>query len=82
MVFDTLQLDSCMMLHDVSTHWNSTYNMLKFAIDYRKAINVIVRDLNMDLRKYELNVQEWKIVTQLWDLLMVSSHLLLFIQLL
>ena len=69
-----------MMPRDVSTRWNSTYDMLKFAIDYRKAINVIVGDLDMDLRKYELNAQEWKIVTQLRDLLTVSSCLLLFVQ--
>ena len=29
-----LKLDECTMPQDVSTHWNSTYDMLKFAINY------------------------------------------------
>ena len=29
-VLEDLQLDKCMMPHDVTTHWNSTFDMLDF----------------------------------------------------
>ena len=29
------------MPHDVSTRWNSTFDMLDFAINYRKAIDAM-----------------------------------------
>ena len=58
---------------DVSTRWNSTYNMLKFACTYREAINKITDDRGMKLREYELKDDEWKIVEELRDSLKVCS---------
>jgi hypothetical protein len=29
---------------DVTTHWNSTYDMLKFALEYQKAIDMLTVD--------------------------------------
>ena len=66
------------MPRDVSTRWNSTYDMLKFALDYRVALNVITGERDMKLRKYELKDTEWHIAGQLRDILEVSSHLKLF----
>jgi hypothetical protein len=37
------------MLQDLSTHWNSTYDMLKFALDYRVVLDVITRERDMKL---------------------------------
>ena len=43
--------------------------MLKFALQYHKAINGITSDRNM--RKYELLEDEWGLVQQLGDVLRV-----------
>jgi hypothetical protein len=62
-----------MMPRDVATRWNSTYDMLVFALEYRKAIDEISGD--RDMRKYELDNGEWELVEQLCDLLEVRSTL-------
>ena len=61
---------------DVWTWWNSTYDMLKFALKYKEAIKMVTSDLNNDLCKYELNNEEWKLVRQLANTLkvMLSSR--------
>lgn len=62
------------MPRDVSTCWNSTYDMLKFACTYRDPINKITDDRSMKLRDYELKDDEWKIVEELRDSLKVSFY--------
>lgn len=52
-----------MMPRDVSTRWNSTYDMLVFALEYRSAIESICGDKLMGLRKYEMTEGEWEIVS-------------------
>lgn len=59
------------MPRDVSTRWNSTYDMLKFALDYRVALDAITGERDMKLRKYELNDTDWDIAGQLRDILEV-----------
>ena len=45
-------------MHDaVTTRWNSTYDMLVFALQYRKALNVVTGDRNMKLRQYEMDAE-------------------------
>ena len=58
-----------MMPRDVVTRWNSTYEMLEFALEYRKVIDEILEDREM--RKYELEEEEWDLVQQLCDILEV-----------
>jgi len=58
---------------DVTTRWNSTYDMLSFAVKYRKAIEHITSDLKNDLCKYELTDMEWQIADELKEMLKVSS---------
>ena len=53
------------MPRDVQTRWNSTYNMLQFALGYKDAIKMITSDLANGLWKYELNDDEWLIVKEL-----------------
>ena len=53
------------MPRDVSTRWNSTYDMLKFACTYREAIDKITDERAMKLREYELKDDEWKIIEEL-----------------
>jgi hypothetical protein len=61
-----------MMPRDVSTRWNSTFDMLKFAVEYRAALDTITADRNMKLRDYELGREEWKVAEELCDVLKVS----------
>ena len=62
------------MPRDVSTRWNSTYEMLKFAYLYREAIDKITGKRAMKLRDYELLESEWDTVKQLRDSLKVRIH--------
>ena len=57
------------MPRDVTTRWNLTYNMLKFAFAYSEPINRITSERSMKIRQFELNDQEWTIVEQLRDCL-------------
>ena len=59
------------MPHDVCTCWNSTYDMLKFALEYKEAIKMFTLDLKNDLRKFELNDEEWGLVKELSNTLRV-----------
>jgi len=59
--------------HDVTTHWNSTYDMLNFALEYCKAIDILTADRQNKLWNYELSEREWTIAKQLCDILKVSE---------
>ena len=73
---DDLRMDPCLLPRDVSTRWNSTFDMLETALKYCKAIDSISSEHDLELQPYELNPTEWKIVEQLCDILKVSAHLL------
>jgi hypothetical protein len=60
-----------MMPRDVTTRWNSTYDMLEFAIEYREALDSITGNQKMKLRQYELTEEDWIIATHLRDVLKV-----------
>ena len=60
-----------MMPCDVSMRWNSTFDMLSFAIDYQKALVKIAGEMGMNLHMYELNKNEWKLAGQLCEALKV-----------
>jgi len=62
-----------MMPRDVATRWNLTYNMLMFALEYCEAIDGITGD--RDMQKYELSEEEWKLVQQLCDILVVRHFI-------
>ena len=59
------------MPHDVSTRWNSTLDMLVYALAHRKAVKHMTQDLALGLRKFELNDKEWDLLQQLHDVLKV-----------
>jgi hypothetical protein len=56
---------------DVATCWNSTFNMLDFAVTYQRVIDEITRDKTTGLCKYELSNNEWIIADQLRNVLCV-----------
>jgi hypothetical protein len=63
------------MPRDVTTRWNSTYDMLEFALVFRDALDTITSEKEMKLRKYEMDEEEWEIAHQLRDVLKVSPCL-------
>ena len=69
-----------MMPRDVATRWNSTYDMLEFAVEFREALDTITGDKEMKLRRYEMDNEEWEIAYQLRDVLKVSLVLSALIQ--
>jgi hypothetical protein len=66
-------MDIRIMPHDVTTCWNSTYDMLKFMLEYHKAINILTADRQNKLCNCELSEWEWMIVAQLSHVLKVSD---------
>ena len=56
---------------DVSTCWNSTYNMLLFAYNFHPAIDSMTGQHDFDLQKYKLSSAEWGIAKELRDVLKV-----------
>ena len=60
-----LELAIKIMPRDMSTRWNLTYDMLCFAIQYRKAIEDMTSDWTNDLRQFELVEEEWAIAEEL-----------------
>ena len=56
---------------DVSTRWNSTYNMLLFTIKYCDVIDTVTVDKSLKLWKFELDNDDWKIIQDLVSVLEV-----------
>ena len=67
-------MDYWIIPQDIITRWNSTYDMLYFVLEYRKAYDKFTVDQRNDLRQFELTEDEWKVVEQLADVLMVSCQ--------
>ena len=71
MILQDLKVAEHMIPCNVSTRWNSTFNMLDFAVEHITAIDTITGDREMKLRQYELNEDDWEMVCQLQDVLKV-----------
>ncbi|KAF5382000.1 hypothetical protein D9615_004201 [Tricholomella constricta] len=77
-LLESLKLSIRKMLRDVKTRWNSTYEMLLFALEYRKAVDTMAGDKENGLRKYELDEREWQLAEQLCDVLAIFKDATLF----
>jgi hypothetical protein len=73
---EQMKLTACKMPHDVSTRWNSTYDLLTFVLQYQAGIDDVTSNKTAGLRQYELSDEEWGIACQLCNSLRVC---LLFI---
>jgi hypothetical protein len=74
-ILEELDLGLRMMPRDVTTRWNSTYDMLVFAVEYREALESITGNQKMKLRQYELTEEDWHIAGKLRDVLKVCFDL-------
>ncbi|KAG6806116.1 hypothetical protein H0H92_012625, partial [Tricholoma furcatifolium] len=61
-------LKRCLIPRDVKTRWNSTFDMLKMVVMYRAAVDTITGEKTLNLRRYELFDEDWKVID---DLVMV-----------
>jgi hypothetical protein len=73
-VLQELEVDERMMPRDVTTRWDSTFDMLDFALEHITAIDTITSDRDMKLRQYELSKDDWHMAHQLRDVLKVSIN--------
>ena len=71
---ETHKLKSRLIPHDVVTRWNSTHDMMEFALKYRKPIDDVTADKKLNLRKFELDNDDWKIIEDLVAILHVCDR--------
>ena len=57
---------------NVVTRWNSTLDMLNFAVQYWAVIDAMTADKSLKPHKFELETEEWTIVKDLVTVLLVS----------
>ena len=57
------------MPRNVSTCWNSTFDMLNFAIAYCTALDDLTSNRDLNLRKYKLEDDDWAVAINLRDTL-------------
>lgn len=60
------------LLRDVSTWWNSSFDMVDVAIDYGVGIDAITDKVRLGLSSYALDKHEWDLLRQVQDVLKVS----------
>ena len=77
-MLSTHGLSAHIMPQDISTCWNSTFDMLEFAIWYHITIDAMTTVCEFNLWKYELVPDEWSIAMELCDVLRVSNCISLF----
>lgn len=74
----THQLPVRVIPRDVTTRWNSTFDMLKMALQYRPAIDNITANKSLKLQQYEPDDEDWLIVKDLLRVLKIYKEATLF----
>ena len=59
---------------DVATRWNSTLDMLEYALSHKEAVDRVTQSRDGGLRMYELSKDEWVILGQLRNVLKVRCR--------
>jgi len=59
---------------DVATRWNSTLNLLEYALKHHKAIDLVTQRRELGLQDLELTDDKWVIVEQLQCVLKVTMY--------
>lgn len=67
------------MPRDVRTRWNSSHDMLDFALEYRPVIDAITSERELGLRSFELSAEEWLLMEQLHSVLQVCTQKMLWL---
>ena len=72
------RLNQNKMVHDVSTQWNSTADLVQQALELSPAL-IVKADYNkpghgVHLKCFQLSLEEWKLLMDLSPLLDVSSN--------
>ena len=73
MLLEQLKMADRLMPCNVRTRWNSTFAMLEFAVCYRKLLDLLSGERENGLRDFEMSEAEWKLASQLRDVLKVWS---------
>lgn len=66
-------LDAHLIPH-VSTHWNSSCDMIDVGVEYQEAVDGITQHRDLGLRKFKLSDHEWEVLKELRDVLKVSTY--------
>lgn len=75
---EELKLSKRVIPRDITTRWNSTFDMLDFCLKYQPAIDKMTADRKTDLRSFELNNNDWETAKQLCDVMKVFKDATLF----
>ncbi|KIM53564.1 hypothetical protein SCLCIDRAFT_51511, partial [Scleroderma citrinum Foug A] len=70
-ILKELDLPPKLILRDISTQWNSSCDLMGFAVEYHEAIDRIPGDQKFDLRNYEMIEMDYVIWCTLTTLLKV-----------
>jgi hypothetical protein len=68
------KLKARLIPRNIVTRWNSTYDMMRFVLNYRRAIDAIIAKKELRLRRFELDDEDWRIVEDLVSILEVCHR--------
>ena len=79
-ILSDLRFTISLMPRDVVTHWNSTFDLLEYALKHHKAVELLTQRRELGLRKFELADDEWVIVGQLIFCVLGSNTYAAYVQ--